>query len=175
MSEDLPSWPCPQGSMAACSKSPSWEDVWTGPCFHGKATFSASTHAQHIHSHVDLHSKTTSRDTQKTTFTRYLVWLTTSLKLPGTLQRGLLWSPRVQDHCSWAGLRVDLALLWKTNKTLHFNLKYFNFHGSKVVINVVKDKQHYKLGWSDALLFCYNRWTHWNWTLMLGVLLHHDM
>lgn len=56
-SEVLPSWPCPWGSTDGCSKPPSWEDVWTGPCFHGQAASSASTNIQYIHIHVDLYWK----------------------------------------------------------------------------------------------------------------------
>lgn len=46
-----------------------------------------------------------------------------SALLPETLQRGLLWSPKVQGHRLLAEQRVDPAPLWraKTIVTLHFS------------------------------------------------------
>lgn len=37
-------WPCPWCCTGVCCKPQSWEDVWTGPGFHGRAAFSASAH-----------------------------------------------------------------------------------------------------------------------------------
>lgn len=56
-------------------------------------------------------------------FSELTVKMTVVIWLPGTLRRGLLWSPRVQDHHSLTEWRVDPALLWGINQSYPAALK----------------------------------------------------
>lgn len=99
----------------------------------------ARQHPLQAHMHMCPPFKNNSADAQQTT--------PTALRLPGTPQRGLLWSPRVRGHRSWAGLRTDPALLQKT-KSAGISL------GSKFVLNTVQVQQLHTRGSSAAPSSC---------------------
>lgn len=93
----------PLGSTAVCSTLPSWGDVWTGPCFRGPAAFATSSNVPYFFIYVDK------KNCRKSIIFSSLE----SALLPETLQRGLLWSPKVQGHHSLAEQRVGPGPLWR--------------------------------------------------------------